>query len=115
MRPDVKNGGQPPTCSGVIFKKKRENMNGSIMKKKIPKSAATADAEDANNNSEMGGLRTGFISVLTNDAAIAIRFLTHHIFSLGGCAVHFSFSLKENFFIDISPPRRGFVGSYVEP
>lgn len=101
IRPDVKNGGQPPTCSGVIFKRKREKMNGSIVKMKTPESAATADAEDANNNSEIGGLRTGFISVLTNDATIAMRFLTHHIFSLGGCAFHFSLNLKKNFFIGI--------------
>ncbi len=102
IMPDVKNGDQPPICSGVIFNRKREKINGRTRNKNAPESAATADASEGNNSSEMGGLRTGFIIVLTSDAIIAVRFLIHHIFSLGGCALHFSLNLKENLFNSIT-------------
>ncbi len=104
-RPDMKKGDQPPICSGVIFSTRRERMNGSNKSKRIPVSTAIEDAGDGESNSVMGGLIIGFINVLMIEAVMAVAFLIHHIFSLGGCAFHFSFNLRESFLISITKGR----------
>jgi len=57
-----------------------------------PVSAAMVEEGDESIMSKRGGKRIGFMIVLAIDDSIAVMFLTHHIFSFGGCASHLPFT-----------------------